>query len=412
MSAARRPSGFSLVELLVALVVAGIVVAGALTLLVSQQRTFQGGASDRALQEAGRVSLERLVTELRTASYGMDPGLAFDFGAAQAIMDRAALPEGTTTIPFGGHACNAPVTCRDRTDGPDEIVFHSRNPDFGRLVLAASPSELSLEGPLNTPLRAGQILQVACYSGELTWAYVTVGSEVAATADAVVAVPLRDAVAEHAFGSQNKYLEGSCFAGEARAFKIDRFRFYVETYDPAGAVQPWGTAGARPYLMLDQGLVNAAGAPILDVIAPDVEDLQLAYVFPLAPPATRVRGATAGTPLQADAAGIDLAPATVPPMPLYSTPKLDVVRTTGHPSNLRAVRVGVVIRQAEATPGLSDPVLPALSNRDAIARESNRRRVVFETTVAVPNMESRGPVFPTYGAAGDPADAPLNHGGG
>lgn len=414
-----RPAarGFTLVELLVSVLVASVVVAGALTLLIGQQKTFVGSSADRAAQEAGRVALERLTAELRIAGYGMDPGMAFDFGAGASPMDRAILEPGVGTVPFGGYECADPVTCRDRIDGPDEIVFHSRDPDFGRPVVTAPnpPSEttLVLAGPLNTPLLPGQILQVVCYSGDLFWAYVTVGARVEPSADATIPVTLEDAVGGGTdFPWQNKFLLDGCFSGVVRAFKINRSRYLIETYAEDGKLVAWGTEGARPYLMLDQGLRDAAGQPIHTVVAPDVEDLQLGYVFPLALAGTQLRGTTVGTALADGAAGIDLAPATIPSVPLYSTPSKDVARTTGHPSNLRAVRVAVVVRQAEADQNVSDPELPALLNRDKIAREAHRRRSVFQTTVSVPNMTSRAPTFPTYGQPGVAGDAPLNHGGG
>ncbi|MCM2333104.1 MAG: PilW family protein [Anaeromyxobacteraceae bacterium] len=420
-----RPSarGFTLVELLVATLVSAVIVAGALTLLVGQQRTFQGGAGDRAMQEAGRVALERLTTELRLAGYGMDPAMAFDFGAAASPMDRAILEPGVGTVPFGGYACNDAVTCRDKTDGPDEIVLHFRDPDFGRPLYTTPPSpkapipptpdELTLAGPLNTPLLPGQILQVVCYSGDLFWAYVTVGKRVEATADETVTVPLEGAVGGGTdFPYQNKFLENSCFSGEARAFKIIRSRYFIQSYADDGAVVAHGTAGARPYLMLDQGLLDENGEPLLTMVAPDVEDLQFTYLFPLAPAGTQVRGATLDEQLKDGPAGIDLAPTTIPPIPMYSTPSKDVARTTSHPSNIRSVRVAVVVRRPVADPNISEPILPALANRRALDREARRRRAVFQTTVAVPNMTSRAPTFPTYGQPGVAADAPLNHGGG
>ena len=412
----HRPRGFSLIELLVALGVSSIVVAGALFLLISQQRTFQDGTGDRALQEGGRVALEQLTADVRSAGYGMDPSMAFDLGEGQVPMDRAILAPGESTVTFGGFACKDAVTCRDHTDAPDELVVLSREPAFGHLVKAASVDSLTIDGPLNTPLQAGQVLQVICYSGELYWAYVTVGKTVAATtpadADPVIELAGQGGAADGTFGAQNKYLANSCFTGEARVFKINRSRYLVETYDEAGKVVAWGTAGARPYLMRDRGFLDADGQPVHEVIAPDVEDLQVAYLFPLAAAGTTVRGSTEGEQLVNGAGGIDLAPTTVPPYPTYATPRLDPIRTTGHPSNIRAVRVAVVVRHPEATPGRSDPELPAALNRKAVAREANRRRAVFETTVSVPNMESRGPNFPTYGDPTLASDAPLNHGGG
>lgn len=417
MTARPAPRGFSLMELAVALGVSAIVIAGALTILIGQQRTFKGSSGDRAVQEAGRVALERLTSELRLAGYGLDPGMAFDFGAAASPQSTAILEPGVGTVPFGGYLCADPVTCRDRVDGPDELVFHYRNPIFGKLVqTAAHPiteTELWLQGPLNAPILPGQILQVVCYGEPLTWAYVTVAKRADATADPEFPVQLAAPTGGTTeFPMQNAFFAmDGCFLGEVRAFKIERRRYFIDTFTEQGARVPWGTAGARSYLMVDEGLRNDAG-PVHSVVAQDVEDLQLAYVFPLAPSPTQVRGDAEGVALQDDAAGIDLAPTTIPSIPSYFVPSRDVSRATGHPSNMRAVRVAVVVQPPGDDAAVNDPALPRLLNRAEVVRAANRRRSVFQTTVAIPNMESRGPTYPTYGKAGVAIDQPLNHGGG
>jgi hypothetical protein len=403
---------------MVALGISVVVIAGSLLLLNAQRRTFQGGSVDRALQEAGRVALVEMADNLRMAGYGMDPGMAFDFGQALSPQAQATLPEGVAGVQFGGYQCiNNPVTCRDKTDAPDEIVFHSRDPFFGHLLTAHAAGSLSIRGPLSQPLDKGQILQVVCYGGDQVWAYVTVDARVDITttaADVPIALTSGQTAADTSpiFPLQNSLLANTCYTGTARVFAISRFRYFVQTYDAAGAVQAWGTAGARPYLMLDQGLKDGSGNTKFSMVAPDVEDLQLAYVFSLAPPTTQLRGVTAGTQLTNGADGIDLAPTTTPSIPIYATPSRDTARTTGHPSNIRAIRVGVVVRQADADPTVFEPDLPALGNRAALVRDANRRRAVFETTVPLPNLDSRAPVFPVVGDPTLLTEANLNFGGG
>jgi hypothetical protein len=158
--------------------------------------------------------------------------------------------------------------------------------------------------------------------------------------------------------------------------------------------------------MLDQGLADATGNPILQMVAPDVEDLQLSYVFPRS--AAPAAGAVAGTALTADAAGIDLAPAVAPPQ--YSDPATALNRTTHFPANIGAVRVSLVVRSAEADIRITDPaVVPAAGNRPDVAGPPNYRRARFDTSAATPNLDVRAPFFPSYSAgAGDR----LNVGGG
>lgn len=411
-----RQRGFSLVELLVALGISVVVIAGSLMLLNAQRKAFQGGAGDRALQEAGRVALVELSSNLRLAGYGVDPGMAFDFGQALSPQQQAPLPEGVTGVQFGGFECANPVTCRDHTDAPDEVVFHSRDPAFGQLLTGHDASTVVLRGPLTRPLEKGQILQVVCYGGDLAWAYVTVDTRVEPTTGNDVRVALSPGQqagdTSPIFPWQNALLANTCYSGVARVFVIERHRYFVQAYDAAGNKVAWGAAGARPYLMLDQGFVDASGNKKVSMVAPDVEDLQLSYVYSLAAPGTQLRGATEGTQLTNGVDGIDLAPATLPSIPSYATAARDPARTSGHPSNIRAVRVGVVVRQALPDAATFEPILPALGNRAAIARETNQRRAVFETTVSLPNLDSRAPVFPTHGDPALLSDANLNFGGG
>jgi type IV pilus assembly protein PilW len=414
------PPGFTLVELLVSLVISAVVIAGALALLTSQQHTFQRSSADRAVQDNARVALEDITGNLRLAGYGLEPALAFDFGPmANLLLDR--LPTGTlASVP--GYACPAAVTCRDSIAGPDEMVFHYRSPSFMRPLATpagVAPASLTIQGPLNQPLHSGQILQVACFSGGMFWAFVTVSQEVPLDRAAVqVNVPIRPGAAG-VFGLQNDVLADTCFqtaapagsppnivAQAAKVFLVNRFRYYVQTYDPAGNQVAWGTAGARPYLMLDQGLIDDAGRPIVQMVAPDVEDLQLSYVFPRS--AAPLVGATPGAQLGANAAGIDLAPPTAPPQ--YSDPATAASRSTHFPANIGAVRVSIVLRSTEADITVIDPaIVPAAGNRPDVAGLPNYRRSRFDTTAVTPNLDVRAPFFPAYTTT--PTDR-LNVGGG
>ena len=403
-----RPRGFSMIELVVAVAVSTIVLAAGVALLLGTQRLFEHGVDERAVQETARVALDEVGTSLRVAGYGLEPTFAFDFGQAATVMDR--VPPGSQ-VRFGGYACAGNVQCRDRVDGPDELVFYSRDPSFG-LDLAATengPGGLKLVNP-NAPgkplqLRAGQVLQVMCYGtgNQWLWAYVTVATDVTSTAGEVKVDLVAPTAATLDFPRQNALLNQPCFAGGLRrAFKIDRYRYFIAAVEPDGDVQPWGTAGTRPYLMLDQGTGPAVA------IAPDVEDLQVSYVFPLAAAAAQVVGATPGTRLADAEAGIDLAPAQG--VPAWQLPTLHPSRATHHPGNIRAVRVAMVVRSQRADPAVFDDTVPAAGNRPAVAGEVGFRRMVFESTLRAHNMETRLPLFPVY--ARDSGFAGSNVGGG
>ena len=336
----RNAPGFSLVELLIAMAVSLLVIAGAMALLVSQQRIFQVSSADRALQETGRIALEELTSNLRMAGYGIDPDYAFDFGPQPTTrQDRApATADLSAASTFPG--CTA-ISCRDSIAGSDEIVFRYRNPSFVR-SLAAAPTggtSITIAGPLRAPLYQGQILQVMCFAGDMLWAYVTVGSTVGITNDDTVTINLAAGNGDE-FPFQNAYLTNGCFsavaprnanattfAAASKVYKVDQFRYFLARYDEAGTVVTDITTTARPYLMLDQGLLDG-GNPILNVVAPNVEDLQFAYVFPNSAAANQLIGATVSSPISAGGSGIDLDPGCDPSRVL----RRDRVRPATHPA--------------------------------------------------------------------------------
>lgn len=401
---ARR--GYTLIELVVALTISGLTVAAAISLLVQQQRTYAATSSDRGQQEAGRLALQDLLTRLEQAGYGVDPNLTFDFG----LVDRAprtGLMPPAAFVQQSSYLCDDPVDCRDRTDGSDEIVFIARNPWFRRVTDAVDTGTVTIIGELKKPLYRGQILQVSCLGGSQTRAYVTVARYVAAAAapDPLATVDIQLEPGQQAggldvFPFENAQLVDGCFSAtlagtEPVVTLVDRSRFYVGWY-LAGAVVAEQTDGARPYLMLDQGLVDETGVPIRLPVAPEVEDLQFTYLYSPAvaggPP--RIVGATEGIPASADAFPMTVG-AVVPPAMLDVAD--DPTRLTGHPANIQAVRVAVTVRQPSADVGIPDAegaVLDRVANRPQLPATPYRRRWLWETTVVLRNQASAYYVYP------------------
>ncbi|HVP66534.1 MAG TPA: PilW family protein [Anaeromyxobacteraceae bacterium] len=417
----RAGRGFTLVELLIGLVVSAITVAAALSLLLAQKRAFQGSSADRALQETGRMALEHISENLRLAGYGIEPPMVFDFGLmANVPMDRA--PPIGVPVNFGGDAagvsgfaCAAPVTCRDHADQPDELAFQYRDPAFNRPLLLANVNSLVISlvspitgavQPLAQPMQAGQVLQVVCSTGDMVWAYVRVAQQVPVSVNANATIPLQ-AGSNLDYPRQNVTLTNVCYlGGQGSVLQVSRFHYFIQSYDANGNVVPWETPGSRPYLMLDQGLLDTNGNPILSVVAPDVEDLQVTYVVPLAAAGAQTLGANPGVQLTNSQQGIDLAPALGPPV--YSTPTLSPLRATDYPANIRSVGITIVVRSPNPDPNSTDTTVPAAGNRPAVAGQPGYRRMVFQTSVAVPNMGSNAPTFPSLGNGANQ----LNVGGG
>jgi len=415
-----RQRGFTLVELLISLVVVAFMTAGAMALLGSQQRAFQNTSAERALQETARAALTEMGENLRRAGYGIEPYYAFDFGPLN-------ITATTPNIVSQSYQCASAVTCRDQINGADEIVFHARDPAFGRsLSSAPTTSTLTIVGGLQTPLYQGQILQVMC-PGAADWAYVTVATVVPANwappaaPPATTTIGLAAGVAGNPFPAQNAKLTGTCFiAGtpsDIRVLKVDRFRYYLARFaDPE-------TPAGRPYLMLDRGLTDASGNLLVEPVAPDVEDLQFSYVFPNATAGPATVGATLGTALANSAASIDLG--AVPP--LFNDPDDIPTRGNQSPANIRAVRVSLVTRtpgqdirlgniavngalQSSVDATGAGNLVPGSGNRGDWAGDSYHHRLRMETTEATRNLDTRVPYYPAY-STNSGADG-LNVGGG
>lgn len=416
-SARAHPAGFTLLELVIGLTASAIIIAGGVALLIGQQRRFQTGSAERQMQDTARTALQELTGTLRLAGFGVDPALALDLGRSENVTMYGAVPTAGATVVQPGYACaGGNVSCRDRIAAPDEVVFYTRDPAFGhRISTVGGTSSITIAGPLNGPLYRGQVLLLICSTSTTSdnipyWAYVTVGSYVGPSAAATVSIPLLAATGGALdFPSQNASLSQACFAlGDAIATKIDRYRYYVRAFDAAGTAQPYPELPERPsttpFLMLDQGLVDQDGAAILTAVAPDVEDLQVAYLYP---GSGALVGATPSTAIAADATGIDLAPATG--IPGYGTPYDAASRSNRHPANVRAVQVTLVVRQASTDIGIADTTVPAAGNRPATAGLAGFRRLRIQTTVSLSNLEARLPYYPSYTAV--PGDM-LNVGGG
>ncbi len=379
--------GFTLIELMVAVVVNAVVILGALALLQAQQRVFQTGNQDRLLQETARTALSELTANLRRAGYGMDPVFAFDFGPLNGVKvsDYEAPVSATST-----YGCTS-ASCRDSTAGADQIVFYARDPYFSRTVSAVTNSSVTFDRPLdaNSPLRQGQVLLVMCQSG-LQKAYVTVGAKASGGAAGVTLA----GGAGTTFPNQNGVLTGSssCISrfaggrGAATVFKINRYHYFVQRYAEGGA-------STRPWLMMDAGLTGDDGALMVEPVAPDVEDVQFAYVFFNSPPASQVVGATENQLVSAGPLGIDLSAA--PPTYEDSVTPPGALRQNNSPANIQAVRISLVTRTAMPDAKLvpaSSSTIPAAANRPAAAGDPQYLRFLIESTAAVRNMQSRGPV--------------------
>lgn len=378
--------GFTLAELTVTLGISGLAIGLALFAFMSQQRSFEGIEVTRAGQEAARDATLEFERTLRLAGFGIDPRFAFDFRQ---------------------YRCATPP-CRDRVDGPDELVFHSRSVAYRNVpdgtsgctdsqgclvgnawrVTAASATTLSIQAKVGQRFRRGEILLVSCPSASRASMATVQTTTAARTTDGIQDVSLMPAVAGNPY--QESAFTDPCYQSGASAFLIQRFHYFVATY----ASVPWLMLDLGQDLNGNQQTPEEGDAADLLPIARGVEDLQFAYVLG--------RSATVSAPDSnqnwsiGDKTGTVEEPDPTINAPVYRTGTNDVLRFNLHPANIRAVRVSIGIRTARADPGPpkgwpGDP-LALNENRSALLSSSQYgrlRRMTAQTLVTVRNMESR-----------------------
>jgi type IV pilus assembly protein PilW len=434
MTRARAPRGFTLIEAVITLAVSAVVLAGALAAVNEQNRVYTKNQRLRTAQATSRDALLYLERTLPLAGYGMDPALALDFQW------------------YTGPCPAAIGTCsRDRTDDADELVFYTRNPNYWvppenadgtlpdlfpptagdpftppkgkawalRAVDKVGNASITIDAHVGDSFLPGQILQLAC-PASLNYAYVTVSTRAPAAGayaaeTASVSISLQPVVSSDPFRRQDVAGKFASLAS-CRVFQIDRYRLHVT---------PVAQGGGRfvPLLMLDDG-VNAE-VPL----AEGVEAFQVAYVF--ADAAAGTAGTTSAAAITFLYANNDqtvtgtgtnrIARTAFPgndptasqtayaPSSFYTYAYTSDARKTVHQANIRALKIGLVIRSTDIDPAalranavsavglLNQSALPTwLSSEPKMAQlgTDGYQRVRVETTINLPNMLVRSlPAF-------------------
>lgn len=410
MRSARTPRGITLIELVVAMAVSAVVLAGVVTVVGTQQKAYYDGHRQRAAQAGGRAALLFMEQALMLAGYGLDAPLAFDF-------DRYAGPCPPELAPC----------LRDSVSNSDEIVFYNRNPRYGVTndaavppvgnawqLISASPVDFTLNAREGDVFPRGQIIQVVCDTGRL-YAYGTVLDTVVVPDDAIpprnfvpTAIALTPPVMDDPFQRPDEAVDGCFFDGTALAFLVERHRFHVRPVREGTVL--------HPYLAHDRGvdvnLDNVVDELDEELLAEGIEVLQLGYVMTSNTLAARgtspgvAIGMARGSPGALVGDGMTLLdfPGVFEPPSLYRStsfypfvinPPPHPRRLTDHQANIRAVRIALLARSPEPDPtavgggGIALPVLNMNTRPPWINDTDRHARVRFDTTVLVRNMAVR-----------------------
>jgi type IV pilus assembly protein PilW len=423
-----RHRGFSLLEVMVAITVTLIVVAGAIVVLRSQQKAYYDGQRLRGAQGSARRALLEVERTLPNAGFGMDAALAFDL-------------QGWTSGP-----CPAAVgTCAlDAVAESDELVFLSREPRYwippvnaddpvgsAWRISSVTSGTVTVTARAGDVFRNGQIFLAVC-PGSSAYAYFTASATVQVAGAGSASIPLRAAVTANPFRRQDVAAALGCFsatapADPARLFLVNRYRYHVRPVAIAGS-----GAGTQydPLLVLDRGvdsnLDGAVDENDEELVAEGVESLQVAYSFVNGGPLV---GATPGTVITTAAAAASAATAAAnaitttlfpgatpqPGQTAYAAssfypytfgPPPAAERLTNHQANILSVRVSLLTRSTGSdVQGVAraDSYLPLL-NQDALPAwvtgyaatlggHDGYQRIVFDTTVHLPNMATRAMTY-------------------
>jgi prepilin-type N-terminal cleavage/methylation domain-containing protein len=376
--------GFSLIELMMAMGITSVVIAGISLILVKQSQASVKQTQQRTVEETGRQALLEIAYAVRMAGSGIDPTAAFDF-------DRYACGD-----PPSGANCNnnpgidtppTPATpgSRDRNDGPDELVVSYRDPSFARDVKAKTgtgPYTITLDRPLKGTINQGRLAMLLC-SGADPVAYV------AFAADAAPAVP--QTVSLRQVTTTDGYYPVAaptdpCFASGSLVL-VERVRYFVANdFDKV------------PALFRDR---NHGSAP--QVLYRGIEDLQLVYTIGPGPGAAPV---PCGTGWDFGSCNQGIVPRNAGlalKQDFWITEAYDHAdRFLPDPANIRAVQINLVARSTTLSPDKAGDPLPALANRPAPAADPTRpyARTVLSITEQPTNLLSRARMMPVAAATG------------
>ena len=338
----RRTSGFTLLEMMIALAMTGIVAVSILAAMQAQlASTYQQGRVGEA-QQMARVALENLIPSVQLAGFGVPGSFAFTTGTISTAEDNSTTAGLNSTCP-----------------GTDVLEIRSRDPRGFWGLGAATTNLLTLQ---NFQLDGTAIVapqDLAWPKGAWVMGYAAPPAQTvllhtagrlsgALTASVVAAdtLPVANAIATAAASS------------EIDLVKIARFR--VSCFDPAHPVLQYeddtDTNG--------DGVVNAAD---ITPVASDIEDFQVAYL------------------VDTDQDGL-VTDADAVPLPAESPTKATTM------TQIKAIRITVVARSSEIQGNgtLNQP--PSIENHNRASQPADRYvRRVLRDTIILRNRDTSNP---------------------
>lgn len=415
----KRPSpqagGFTLIELLVAAAIMILAVAAASMALINQYRGLQSSDLTRLANGEDRAAIQSVEHSLRVLGWGIDPRYAIDL-----------------KYPGYKRPCDGTSTCRDRTDGPDDLVFVARDPLYNwtnynevepsgatcndtRGCFASNGSAwfastdntgaITVTLPNGYVLKKGQTVMVACSEGvnavmlTLSAKYTGTGSSQTLQADNTEELPYNDLNSVVACHAQSG----------AAMFLVNRYHYFIEGLATDGTQCTAFSSTCVPWLMLDTGVdLDEDGNLPLDYstgdvsdqddlipVAKNVEDMQVAYILNSVnvPSGSTAPDSNADWVLGNDRTAAAEEPDFTATAPSYTDSSTSPSRFTANPANVRGVRVSLRLRSDHPDRAHTDywagDALPYAENRTGTVQLTGYRQYTAETQIYTRNLESR-----------------------
>ena len=345
----RRPSrrGFTLLELVFAVAIGAVVVAGLYSVFRLQMRSFVTQDLQMEMHQNGRMAVDILGRTARLAGYGSGDGAVLGvFGAAGVTDDP--LP---AVVSYNGTGPNGSDAITLVSMDPALVVNTNETapPPCNTAVLHADPTVLHNAARI-AQYQANELLLCYDYAGigsfrSYLWTLAAAGN--ATSGDFTVSPNTQGDYVSDCSGTANLPVVMVCSRGEVATYYIDA--------DDTDGIGP-GSA-EHPVLMMDLDFESpdADDVPVVD----NVEDLQIAYCL---------ESATGNTDCSQASAWQDQ-------------------MTTADVDNVYMIRVSLVIRSSRPDLLSTFPgQRPALEDNPGSAVTDNYYRQVVSTEIAVRNL--------------------------
>jgi type IV pilus assembly protein PilW len=370
--------GFTLIEMMTAMVIMVVVVAGITGVLIKQTQASESQTLQRDLEENGRLALLEIARNVRLAGYGITPLAAFDFDR-YGCSTAGNVATCSCTITGGNPGavpCGSGTSQRDRSDGPDELVLAYRDPSFSRTIATASSSQVTFAKGLTVSVPPGTIAELIGTAGSpISYVTVTAAAAVGSTSLSIATLPTGAASIGYFTPSVSP---AAGFVGASLTL-VTRVRYFVAN-DTDGV----------PTLWKERGKGN-------ERLYRGIEDIQYTYDIGRPPTGSLFAGVTPPV----TCAGVTgwtygVCPAVVG-QPLETAVAPDwqndaydsANRYTGHPVNIRNVNISIVARSTRAAPDKAGDAVPAIGNRPARPAVDAFKRTVLQMSEQPVNLLSR-----------------------